>query len=52
MRPDLTAALRRALVEEWSRVGYTGISLERVALRAGAGKAAIDRRWPSKRAFA
>lgn len=52
MRADLTAALHRALFEEWARVGYTGISLERVALQAGAGKAAIYRRWPSKLAFA
>ncbi|SEA99822.1 TetR/AcrR family transcriptional regulator [Rubrimonas cliftonensis] len=52
MRPDLTTALRRALFEEWSQTGYVGISLESVALRAGAGKAAIYRRWPSKLAFA
>jgi AcrR family transcriptional regulator len=52
MRPDLTAALYRALFEDWAVSGYTGVSLERVAARAGAGKAAIYRRWPSKQAFA
>lgn len=51
-RPDLTEALFAALFEEWAHAGYTGISLERVATRAGAGKAAIYRRWPSKLEFA
>ncbi|CAH1672844.1 MULTISPECIES: TetR-like C-terminal domain-containing protein [unclassified Chelatococcus] len=52
IRPELTAALFRALFEEWARTGYAAISLQRVAARAGAGKAAIYRRWPSKRDFA
>jgi AcrR family transcriptional regulator len=52
IRSDLTAALYRALFEDWAAAGYTGISLERVAARAGAGKAAIYRRWRSKLAFA
>lgn len=52
MRPELTRALYRALFEEWAQTGYTGMSLERVADRAGAGKAAIYRRWPSKLEFA
>lgn len=52
MRAELTNTLFRALFEEWAITGYTGISLERVATRAGAGKAAIYRRWPSKKAFA
>ncbi|WP_274425207.1 TetR/AcrR family transcriptional regulator [Chelativorans sp. YIM 93263] len=52
MRPELTTALYRALFEEWAQTGYTGMSLERVADRAGAGKAAIYRRWPSKLEFA
>jgi len=51
-RPALTAALCRALFEEWARTGYAALSLERVAARAGAGKAAIYRRWSSKRDFA
>jgi AcrR family transcriptional regulator len=52
MRSDLTEALFRALFEEWAETGYAAISLERVASRTGAGKAAIYRRWPSKREFA
>lgn len=52
IRPDLTDALFRALFEEWAQTGYAAISLERVATRAGAGKAAIYRRWSSKREFA
>ncbi len=52
IRPELTTALFRALFEEWAKSGYAAISLERVAARAGAGKAAIYRRWPSKLEFA
>ncbi|MBB4001313.1 TetR-like C-terminal domain-containing protein [Aurantimonas endophytica] len=51
IRPELTTALFRALFEEWAQSGYAALSLERVAARAGAGKAAIYRRWPSKREF-
>lgn len=52
IRADLTESLYRALFEEWAQTGYAAISLERVAARAGAGKAAIYRRWSSKRDFA
>lgn len=52
IRTDLTTALYRALFEEWAQTGYAAISLERVAARACAGKAAIYRRWPSKVEFA
>lgn len=48
MQPAVTDALTRALFEEWAEFGYVGISLERVAKRAGVGKAALYRRWPSK----
>lgn len=48
MQPAVTHALTRALFEEWAEHGYVGISLERVAGRAGVGKAALYRRWPSK----
>lgn len=51
IRPELTIALFRALFEEWAQSGYAALSLERVAERAGAGKAAIYRRWPSKLEF-
>ena len=52
MRADLTEGLYRALFQEWAEVGYRALSLERVAARAGAGKAAIYRRWSSKLEFA
>jgi AcrR family transcriptional regulator len=52
MRAEVTNALGRVFFSEWSQVGYAAISLERVALRAGVGKAALYRRWPSKAAMA
>lgn len=51
MQPAVTRSLTRALFEEWAEYGYVGISLERVAGRAGVGKAALYRRWPSKLAM-
>ncbi|RYZ59046.1 MAG: TetR/AcrR family transcriptional regulator, partial [Proteobacteria bacterium] len=48
MQPAVTDALTRELFGEWAERGYAAISLERVALRAGVGKAALYRRWPSK----
>ena len=51
MQPGVTRALTRALFAEWARVGYGALSLEAVARRAGVGKAALYRRWPSKLAM-
>jgi len=51
MQPAVTDALTRELFGEWAERGYAAISLERVALRAGVGKAALYRRWPSKLAM-
>lgn len=51
-RVELTHALYRALFEEWAEHGFAAVSLERVAARAGAGKAAIYRRWPTRIEFA
>jgi AcrR family transcriptional regulator len=51
MQPRVTDALTRALFIEWARVGYAALSLEAVAKRAGVGKAALYRRWPSKLAM-
>lgn len=51
-RPQVTEALTRVFFEEWARHGYAGLSLERVARRAGAGKAALYRRWSDKAAMA
>ncbi len=51
-RPAVTDALTRVFFEEWARHGYAGLSLERVARRAGTGKAALYRRWPDKATMA
>lgn len=52
MQPAVTEALTRAFFREWAETGYAALSLERVARRAGVGKAALYRRWPSKIAMA
>lgn len=51
LQPAVTEGLRRALFQEWAAYGYRALSLERVASRAGVGKAALYRRWPSKAAM-
>ena len=51
-KSSVTDALVRAFFDEWAMVGYAALSLERVAKRAGVGKAALYRRWPSKSAMA
>lgn len=52
MRTSVTDALTRAFFEEWAQIGFGALSLERVAKRAGVGKAALYRRWPSKNEMA
>ncbi|WP_299733979.1 TetR/AcrR family transcriptional regulator [uncultured Tateyamaria sp.] len=52
MRTSVTDALTRAFFEEWARTGIGALSLERVAKRAGVGKAALYRRWSSKHEMA
>ena len=47
-RPQITDALVRTFFEEWARVGYSALSLDAVARKAGVGKAALYRRWRSK----
>ena len=51
LRHGVSLAIRRATLKELARVGYRGMSMESVARRAGVGKAALYRRWPSKRAM-
>lgn len=51
-RSELTEALYRAFFQEWAERGFAAVSLERVAARAGAGKAAIYRRFSSRHEFA
>ncbi|KUJ68006.1 TetR family transcriptional regulator [Streptomyces albus subsp. albus] len=48
LREDVTDAIRAAVFEELATVGYGRMSIERVARRAGVGKAAVYRRWRSK----
>jgi AcrR family transcriptional regulator len=45
-RPILEAAWR-----ELAEAGWPGFSVERVAIRAGAGKASLYRRWPDRLAL-
>ncbi|MDG4780310.1 TetR/AcrR family transcriptional regulator [Micromonospora sp. WMMD961] len=48
LRDEITAAIRRALMQELAAVGYGRLSIEAVARRAGVSKTAIYRRWSSK----
>ena len=50
-RADVTHAIRAAVLQELAAGGYARVSMEAVARRAGVGKAAIYRRWPSKLAM-
>lgn len=44
-------AILRATVAEVAEVGIRALSVERVAARAGVGKATVYRRWPAKDAL-
>lgn len=48
LQEDVTEAIRAAVFEELAAVGYGRMSIEAVARRAGVGKTAVYRRWPSK----
>ena len=48
LQPSVTTALHRALFEEWAETGYAALRMDRIAKRAGVGKAALYRRWKSK----
>lgn len=51
MRDSVTAAIRSAVLDELAEQGHGRMSMESVARRAGVGKAALYRRWPSKDAM-
>ncbi|HSK92164.1 MAG TPA: TetR/AcrR family transcriptional regulator [Euzebyales bacterium] len=51
LREGVTDAIMAAVVDELAESGYARMSMEGVARRAGVGKAAIYRRWPSKNAM-
>ncbi len=44
-------AIRSATLDLLAELGYDGVTMDRVAARARAGKATIYRRWPSKLAM-
>jgi AcrR family transcriptional regulator len=49
---DLEQAVLRAAIAELLERGYAGLTMDRVAERAGTNKNAIYRRWPSRAALA
>lgn len=49
--PAVDARVREAACLVFGDVGWAGFTMDRVAARAGAGKAALYRRWPSKAAL-
>ncbi|MFF3325063.1 TetR/AcrR family transcriptional regulator [Streptomyces sp. NPDC002889] len=51
LRESVTGTIRRAVFEELAESGYARTSMEAVTRRAGVGKAALYRRWPSKEAM-
>jgi AcrR family transcriptional regulator len=44
----LNSAIFEATLDELAEVGYAKLTMERVAQRAGASKASVYRRWPSR----
>jgi AcrR family transcriptional regulator len=46
--PQVDRAIRDATLELFATGGFDGMSVDAVAARAGVGKAAIYRRWPTK----
>jgi AcrR family transcriptional regulator len=48
LQPRITSAITEAVLDELATQGYGRLSMEAVAKRAGVGKSALYRRWPSK----
>jgi AcrR family transcriptional regulator len=48
---ELEDAILRAAADELAEAGYPGLTMERVARRAGTNKNAIYRRWPNRAAL-
>ena len=48
---ELEGAILRAASEELTESGYAGLTMDRVARRAGTNKNTIYRRWPSRAAL-
>ncbi|WP_030901399.1 TetR/AcrR family transcriptional regulator [Streptomyces sp. NRRL F-5126] len=51
LREPVTAAITGAMFDQLAETGYARMSMDAVARRAGVGKAAVYRRWPSKQAM-
>lgn len=51
LQESVTAAITRAMFDQLAETGYARMSMDAVARRAGVGKAAVYRRWPSKQAM-
>ncbi|WP_431972391.1 TetR/AcrR family transcriptional regulator [Nocardia sp. bgisy134] len=51
LRETVTETITRAALDELAEIGYARMSMEAVTRRAGVGKAALYRRWPSKDAM-
>jgi AcrR family transcriptional regulator len=47
----LEAAIVRAATDELTEAGYAGLTMDRVARRAGTNKNALYRRWPNRAAL-
>src|SRR5262245_6472343 len=47
--PTLEQAIYQATLDELSAAGYSGLTMEGIARRAQTGKAALYRRWSSKK---
>ncbi|WP_137147389.1 TetR/AcrR family transcriptional regulator [Mycolicibacterium sp. CR10] len=52
LRPEMTAAITEAVLDELAEQGFSRLSMEAVAKRAGVGKSALYRRWASKQDMA
>lgn len=52
LQPATTMAITQAVLREWAELGFARLSMESVAKRAGVGKSALYRRWPSKQEMA
>jgi AcrR family transcriptional regulator len=51
LQESVTAAITSAMFDQLAEIGYARMSMDAVARRAGVGKAAVYRRWPSKQAM-
>lgn len=51
LQESVTAAITSAMFDQLAEMGYARMSMDAVARRAGVGKAAVYRRWPSKQAM-